>query len=289
MSSTFQFPKKRKTRVLVTGVMREVERRTKRVQPGSGLVAWWGTQRIGKSTTAGWLVRRVNAAYQQNPQHPDVFRAVHYEVGAIPKSAARPQKMAIRSLWHASVGTLDEGVYRRETPESLARLLVKGLAKRNIELICVDEAGLLSLSAIRGMVLVRDTAKNLDRTLSLVFIGMDDLPHKLDRHPQVSGRVHEWVNFDPHELDETEALLNSLGKPFKGLSLEDSDDRKVIEWIHDRFEGIPGDIVPFCRRLAPRLSRSGNPLTVQECQVAHQITLRDKKRSLKGARGQWTS
>lgn len=289
MASTFQFPKKRKTPILETGMMRSAERRTMEVQQGSALVAWWGTQRIGKSTTARWMVRRINSAYQEDAQHPDTFRAVHYEVGMIPRSASRPQKMAIRSLWHATVSSLDEGVYRQETPESLARLLVHELAKRNIELICVDEAGLLSLPAIRGMVLVRDTAKNLGRTLSLVFIGMDDLPQKLDRHPQVSGRVHDWVDFHAHELEETAALLASLGAPFQGLNLEDDDDREVIEWIHQRFEGIPGDIVPFCRRLAPRLKRSGDPLTVENCKVTHQITLRDKKRSLKGARGQWAS
>lgn len=288
MSSTFQFPKKQKTSVLVTGMMREAERRTLRVQQGSGLVAWWGTQRIGKTTTAGWLVRRINTAYHQNPKNPDAFRAQHYEVGAIPNSASRPQKMAIRSLWHATVGPLDEGIYRQQTPDSLARLLAKGLAKRKIELICVDEAGLLSLDAIRGMVLVRDTAKNLGHTLALVMIGMDDLPLKLDRHPQVSGRVHEWVNFDPHELEETAALLASLGSPFEGLSLKDDDDRVVIEWIHERHEGIPGKIVPFCRRLMPRLGGS-QELTVENCKVIHQITLRDKKRSLEGARGQWAS
>lgn len=289
MSSTFQFPKKQQPSIIESGTMREVKRRTLGVQPGSGIVAWWGTQRIGKSTTARWLVRRINAAYQENPNDPDAWRAVHYEVGEIPSSAGRPQKMAIRSLWHATLPSLDEGVYRRETPESLARLLVRGLAKRNIEMICVDEAGLLSLSAIRGMVLVRDTAKNFDRTLSLVFIGMDDLPLKLDRHPQVSGRVHDWIDFDPYELEETAALVASMGGPFQGLSLQNDDDREVIEWIHDRFDGIPGKVVPFCRRAGPRLAHLGWKLSVENCKAVHQITLRDKKRSLKGARGQWAS
>lgn len=289
MSSTFQFPKKQQPSTIESGMMREAEERTLRVQQESALVAWWGTQRIGKTTTARWFVRRINAAYEKNSKNPDAFRAVHYEVGQIPKSAARPQKKAIRSLWHATVGNLDEGLYRQGTPESLARLLVKGLAKRNIELVCVDEAGLLSLPAIRGMVLVRDTAKNLDRTFSLVFIGMDDLPQKLDRHPQVSGRVHDWINFDPHELEETAALLASMGAPFNGLSLQNDDDREVIEWIHNRFDGIPGKVVPFCRRAGPRLAQLGWKLSVENCKATHQITLRDKKRSLEGARRQWAS
>jgi AAA domain len=193
MEAVLEIPKRKTVEVVLTGQMRRAASRILAIHGGGGLVVVHGRSRLGKTTTANWITGGINDQY--NPDDPASFRALHYEVGEIPPWSGQEMKKGIRSLYHATIGRLDEGQYRQLPPEDLARQLVFGLRRHHLQMIFVDEAGCLSVDAIRGMVLVSDVAHLSNWPLTIVFVGMDDLPTKICDLPQLEKRVHEWLYF----------------------------------------------------------------------------------------------
>jgi|GEM_PF-6433639 len=263
--------------IVPTGLMREVVNRTSAIHPGIAL--WYGESRLGKSTTAKYMVDKIAEAY--DPNDPHAYRAVHYEVGQIASWTGNEQKKGIKSLYFATLGRLDEGVYRHDPPESLAAQIVLGLRRKNIRMICVDEAGTLSLEALRGMILVYDTAKNHQHPLSLVFIGMDDLPTKVKYLPQVENRIDEWCFFEAYGLAETGRLLSQLHSHFKKLDFNDPEQFAQVECMYEMFGGFPGLIVPFLKKLDRYQQLEPEKITVKYLRGLRLRTLLDKEHSIK--------
>jgi hypothetical protein len=244
-SSRFSFPTPIEEKIIETDFMREIMNRTMTMHPGNSL--WYGESRVGKTTAARHIVQTVNEAF--NPYNPYAFRAIHYEVGGIEQWSGNEQKKGLKSLYNAALGRIDEGLYRTDPAETVAEQLIFGLMRKNIQQIFVDEAGNLSLEAIRGMIMAYDSAKNLGHPLSLVFVGMDDLPTKVMKLPQVKGRIHEWCYFEPYSLKEVADLLAKLNSHFADSKLEKTKLSEQVECVYELCGGYPGLIIPFLRKL----------------------------------------
>jgi hypothetical protein len=255
-----RIPKPKRKNIVVTSMMKEMINRTLCVHPLSALVVWYGQARIGKTTTAMHMVNRLNEVFDEN--NPDTFRAIYYEVGPVLKGSGNEVKKGIRSLYQAGLNIqMDEGFYNRNPPEVIAGQLVHGLRRKRIQLVVIDEAGTLSADAIRGMNLVRDVAENEGWTLTLVFVGMDDLPHTMIKYPQLHKRIHEWCYFDHYDLDATWALLTKLHPYFETLDAKKKAHREQVEVVHELCAGLPGLIVPFVQQLDYRLSQADGEIT----------------------------
>ncbi len=280
MEALLEIPKREAIKIVPTGQMHRAARRLLSIHRALGVLH--GRSRLGKTTTAHWITGGINAQF--NPDDADSYRALHYEVGEITKWSGQEQKKGIRSLYHAALGRLDEGQYRQLPPEDLARQLVYGLRRKNIGLIFVDEAGCLSVDALRGMMLVSDVAQLSDWSLTIVFVGMDDLPVKICTLPQLEKRVHEWIYYEPYNLDETWALLKELHPHFKLLDGTKSAHREQVEFIHEEYGGVPGEIVPFIRRMNSRLDGSHGTVDVTLLKAIHLTMLRDKTRAIEDSK-----
>lgn len=279
----FQFAAPVEDIIIQTGMMLEMINRTSAVHPGHSL--WYGAARIGKTTTAQFMVQKIAEAY--DPQNPHAYRAVHYEVGGIEEWTGNEIKKAIKSLYYATLGKIDEGVYRHDPAESLATQLVHGLRRKNIQIVFVDEAGTLSLEAIRGMVLVGDIAKNMNHPLSLVFIGMDDLPTKVEQLPQVRERLVEWCYFEAYSLKETTKLLSRLHPHFAKLNPNNPTDYEQIEFVYEMFGGFPGLIAPFLKKLDRHQKEEREQINLKYLRAVHLRTLMDKEQSVNKSREQY--
>ena len=165
--------------------------------------------------------------------------------------------------------------------------MVYVLRRKHLQLAFIDEAGSLSLNAIRGMVLVSDVADNLDWTLNLIFVGMDDLPTKMCALPQIDKRIHEWIYYEPYSLDETWKLLAALHPHFEGLDSENESHREQVGFIHEAYGGIPGEIVPFIRRLNSRLDAHHNTVDLTLLRAVHLMLQVDKSRALEDSRSKY--
>lgn len=247
MSAIFEYPELVKPVVVETGMMKSATKRMLAVHHLGGLCVWSGRAGMGKTTTAQHMVKCTEESY--DPDNPRAFRVVHYQAGS--KNPTKSEaKHGIRSLYYGVGCSLDEGVYRTHLPEELAAELVHFLKKMNIQIVFVDEAGCLPLDAIRGMVLVSDTARLKGLTLTIVLIGMDNLPTKVKRSPQIDRRIYEWCYFKPCTLEETYKFLAALHPYFAGLSLMNESHREQISYVHEACKGMPGSLVPFVSRFS---------------------------------------
>jgi hypothetical protein len=253
MTNDLALPVQRGRKVVVeTGMMREIHLLTLNVHHDGGIVVYTGPSRIGKTTTARDLEERINTAY--DPRDPGCFRARYLYVGGDHRRPhQRNMKRGIKSLYWSVVGPIDDKTYWRLPEEVLAELVIAGLQKRRIQMMFVDEAGTLSADEIRGMVSVWDTAENVGWPLTLVLIGMDDLPKKIEKYEQVKNRVAQWCYFEPYDLDDTWTLLAALSPYFAALDARRSDAREQVELVHQEYEGIIGRMLPFLRRLSARI------------------------------------
>ncbi|MFL6283679.1 MAG: hypothetical protein ACJ74Q_11120 [Pyrinomonadaceae bacterium] len=259
--------------------MRQIVKRTLAVHVLGALVVWYGESRMGKTTTAQYMVREILAAYEES--NPNAFRAKYYEAGEITSHYGNEMKRGIKSLYFAALGTpLDDGIYQRDPPEAIASLLVHELRRRNLQIIFIDEAGCLSLGAIWGMVLVRDVAKSLEWNLTLVFIGMDDLPQKMTRLAKLEGRVHEWCYFEEYNLKETWKLLAQLHPHFASLDFNNEEHQEQIKFLYKTYGGLPGQLVPFIQRMIYRLQEHRGEINLTFLRAVHLLTARDKQQMI---------
>lgn len=273
----FSFAVPDKKIIVPTGMMLEMINRTSAVHPGNTI--WYGESRLGKTTTAQYMVQKIEEAY--NPQNPHAYRTVHYEAGKVEEWTGNGMKKGIKSLYYATLGRIDEGVYRHDPPEALAAQLVYGLRRKNIQIVFVDEAGVLSLEAIRGIVLAGDVARNMNYPLSLVFIGMDDLPTKVQHLPQVDKRFVEWCYFEAYSLEEMAKFLAQIHPHFAKLNLKKPAHYEHVECLYDMFGGFPGLILPFLKKLDRYQREEKEEITVKYLRAIHLRTLTEKEQSVK--------
>ena len=257
MSSPLSFPVPRKKVRILTGMMKYASKLTLEAHYNGGLVMWSSGVGRGKTWCAEWMVEELNAQY--DPLNPDAFRLKHYEIGRIAKWAGREEKIALRSLYHATIGPMDEGVYRTFPLESIAEIIVHGLRRIGYQMIFVDEAGRLSLNALDALVLVSDTAGIMKWPLTFVIIGMDDLPVKIKLNERIYSRVHQKVCFEPYKPHETWDLLAALDPYFAKLDRKKSEFKEQVALVHELTGGNPRAITSFVGRFIGM--RQGHPDT----------------------------
>jgi hypothetical protein len=284
-NSIFEYPDPVRTTVIETGMMRWAIKRTFAVHHLGGFCMWSGRAGMGKTTTAQQMAKLIEEAY--DPENPKAFRAVHYEAGSVQDWSKHEAKRGIRSLYCGVGCSLDEGTYRSYLPEELATDLVHFLIKTNTQFIFADEAGCLSLNTIRGMVTVSDTAKLKGWTLTIVLIGMDNLPTMLTRNAQVERRVYEWIYFKPCTVNETHKLLTTVHPYFAALDLKDKKHLRQVRYIHDACKGMPGSVTLFASRFRNLFEEfpGEDPMTL--IQAAHIEPLYDKNRSINDSRSNY--
>ncbi len=228
-------------RVHETPVMECIMERTMAVHSFGGLVAWSGKSGSGKTTTARLMVSRIGEASEHSAHG---FTAVHYEVGPLVSNDDRVMSLAVKSLYGAAIGRPPEHRFRTATPDAIALSLVQALRSRNIRMIFVDEAGLLSAAAVRGIVLAIDTAENESWPLTVVMIGMDELPRTLEKVPQTERRVRDWCFFKALGADEIERLVLTVWPQIGESIAPDSSLQQLVRCMMHRFGDVPGKIVP---------------------------------------------
>ncbi|MGI8545151.1 MAG: AAA family ATPase [Aridibacter sp.] len=283
--SNLTYPKKIKKKIIVTPQMKRIQNGILSCHNGNPLLVISGSSRLGKTSTAMQMTQELNNMY--DPDNPDAFRALHYEVGEIASWSGQEQKKGIRSLYHAAIGRLDEAIYRESPPEDLAKQLVYGLQRKRIEMIFIDEAGNISSAAIRGMVLVRDVAEILGHHLTLVFIGMDDLPVKLCSVPQIEKRIHRWFFFKEYTVNELYILLKELHPHFAEMDPQKISHWEQVEFIHEKFGGVPGEVLPFIEQVDYRAKQVQRVIDYKLLVTTYKSLQMPKQAALSGSR-EWT-
>ena len=233
--------------IVPTGLMHEFENRLQAILHLHGFMVVYGLSGAGKTTSARWTTNRINAAF--NADNPHAFRAAMYEAAKNPGVAGG--KRALRTMYQEIAGyPLDDAIYRKGDTETIARELLQVITRKRLGVIAVDEAGLASVDAVSAFALLLDCATAAGYNLTVVLVGMDDLPLKMDSktRPQLFRRVHDWFNFKHYELEDTHELLQGLHEHFAGLDSNCREHLEQIAVVHEITNGLPGLIMQFLAR-----------------------------------------
>jgi type II secretory pathway predicted ATPase ExeA len=145
---------------------------------------------------------------------------------------------------------MDAGSYRDGDVEALAEEVLYIIKRKRLGLICVDEAGLMTVDGISALALVLDMAKQQNYHLTIILIGMDNLPLKMDERtrPQLYRRVHQWCNFKDYDIEDSYNLISGLHPHFNSLDRTIPDQWDQVRIVHELTGGLPGLIVQFLAR-----------------------------------------
>lgn len=274
---TFVLPSRDDMVLVETDLMRQITRRTLTAHPRGGFVVWSGPSRNGKSVTARWLVEGLNAMSESDPL---AFKAVHFEVAKStrcnqPRDEAR---RAVQRVWLATIGKMMEGRYRAPA-EELARELTHALQARRLELILVDEAGGLSLDELRGLMTLINVAANEHHRLTIVLIGMDELPNMVERLDQIRERVVEVCYFAPYSAEDCMVFLKAMLPYFAAAKASDLVAKAEADFIIGLSEGLPGRLAAYCTRVRGMLIDRGEEITMENLRMVNMLKEVDMKRA----------
>lgn len=172
-----------------------LDRVQKRDRDLPGMACFYGPSGFGKTTAAAWNANRMRAYWVQV------------------KSAWTTKKLCTSILE-------DVGIVPRRTIADQVDQISDELAKSGRPLL-IDEADyLVSRSMIE---IVRDIYESSKATI--VLIGEEALPQKLQRWERVHGRMLEWVAAQPADLPEVGILA---GIRCKGIALEEDLQQLIL-------------------------------------------------------------
>jgi len=141
----------------------------------------WGASGFGKSTAVAWLANQLGGLYVRAGSlwSPNwLLRAIMQEMGAQPMPSNRP----------------------------MVEYIVRVLAERGRPLF-IDEADYLT-NDHRLLDILRDL-HDLTST-PLILIGMGDFKRRVLHKEQLAGRVAQWVEFQPADLDDARLLAENV-------------------------------------------------------------------------------
>jgi hypothetical protein len=279
MSIEINYPEPPPKVIVETPFMIEVTDGVMRNQLVGNMSCWYGNSGIGKTTMAELLEMKINEAFSRNQTNPNAFRAKHYQVGENSEGGSE-QKQGIKAVYVAMEITLSDGEYRFRQTHELADDAVEIARRKRMKIFFVDEAGNLSTNAIRGIVTIRDRSVKLGWPISFIFIGMDDLPQKLDTLPQIRRRVHPWVYFEQYSFDETWDLLSKLHPYFSTLDRGEKEHVEQVNFVYETFGGYPGSIVPFLIDLDSAMKACQGEVDVRFLRSVHYLMTDPKDKML---------
>jgi hypothetical protein len=284
MTSMISFPSRQEDRCIETGLVRKTIRQTMEAHPDRGLIVWTGPSRIGKTTTAKEMVKAIEDA--DTPDNPNAFRPFYFEVSGNANGNKPASAMGgIRSLHFAAVGPIHRR-FRGNPAEDMARRVTHELAARRIEMVFIDEAGTLDIEEIRGLTVVLNEARSIGHRLSIVLIGMDELPATIHKLPQVKNRVVHWCYFKPYCKEEVGDLLYALSDSMKRLDKDSQEFAEITELVFARYAGIVGSMKPVIRFLDQRLGARAEAPCPDAVQSAIDHLDEPRQRALNGMK-QW--
>lgn len=166
--------------------------------PGMGLV--WGETGFGKSTAVAWLATR---------QHGVYVRAL---------ATTTPSSMC-ESICR------EIGIARRATNVGTIEVIVEKLAETNRPLF-IDEADYVvdQKKLVETLRDIHDLS-----SVPVILIGMASIRRAISGRQQLSGRISQWVEFQPSTLDDTRMLATQLAE------VEVSDD--LVQRLHESTRG----------------------------------------------------
>jgi hypothetical protein len=288
--STFTYPKVQDQAIFESSMMQRAESETTDAYVAGLCTLWAGSSGVGKTTTAEWMRDRINRAYV--PENPDAFRARYLEVAQNHGRLTEPVR-ALKSVYRAVAGhSIDPGTVRGAPLDQIAQVVAKVICDQRVGMLFVDEAQRLGNDAVEAILTVynlcgaRVTGRKRHQ-LTVVFIGMGNLPTRIRQRPQISRRIGKWVNFKAMNLEDTWDFLATVNAHFAALDRASVDAEAQVRFVHEVSGGHPGAIGPLILVAERTAGKLGRPLDEAVLRMAFQIDQRSMRQISEAEKHGW--
>lgn len=276
----YSFAPRPVTTVVETGMMRYTSNIVANVHSTRGqFVVVTGTSGVGKTTTAQRIRDDINAAFAQDPDNVDAYGARYYST-----TDHRVSKRKDVSLLgqRRLLAEFAQEVLQLAVPTDIRTLdiakwmncIILGLRQQAIQIVFIDEAGYLPPAALDCLAALVNKAASTEyqHPLTIVLLGMHDLPGNVRALPNLERRVADWVSFEPCGEEEVQQVLAPLNPFFAELDLSSEDGQSVMTFLRSAEVsggGMLGLIVPLAERAVAHARHRKVPMSLLQLRVAH--------------------
>jgi hypothetical protein len=153
-----------------------------------------GPSGVGKSTSVRRVIedcRRAESERLLNDLDHSPIEIIYYEA-----SVAKGMKTALVDMHQSVLGSGVSVGNKFRTPQTLRDQIVDELIRRNIRLVCVDEAQFINSANLDLLRQVPDAARYRGHAMSLVLVGTEKLRDSLVAIGQMGQRFSGEVKFE---------------------------------------------------------------------------------------------
>lgn len=249
-----------------------------------------GPAGAGKTVTGLHLTDRINTAHIAGA--PNGFAAAYYVASdwRKPMNALMLQRLLYsefaQQVLHLTVPKDMRTVNVAVTKEAIAI----GLRLRNIQTVFIDEAGHIPPSGLDHLLtLINEVATRERHPLTIVLVGMDDLPLNTQVLPQVRRRVNT-VYFTPYDAATALQILQAVHSFFKTVDLKTPQGAELMEFLLSPSVsrgGLIGYMVPLVERAAAMAPVMSMPFGLRLLRLAHATAETESANAQAAAKRAW--
>ena len=287
------YPEPRRPRIVITPEMESAFHRVTLCHRGPGqMVAVVGPAGAGKTTAMRLLSRQMEEDCAASV--PNAWRTSYY-VSADLTNAHRVtlERHVLAQMLSDGLGLSVEKDLRRSRPEDLRQKILLALRQRNVQMVFIDEAGLIPSLGLNALAnLVNAAEVSFGWPLTIVLVGMNNLPLTIRELPQVERRVADTIFFQPYGPEDALVALAQIEQYFASLELATEEGRAVMEFLTSpevSSGGMLGIMIHLVLRTTDHCQRDGRPFCLRELRMVHHLSARDRNRAIEQAKNGWRS
>lgn len=227
-----------------------------------------GARGAGKTYSVRWLINEIQAAeVERSLSEPgyEPREVLYYEA-----SRATGTKTALIDLYEVIFGYVSKAASRFHTARSLVEQIAAEMQRRNIALICVDEAQMIDAANLDLLRQVPDVARGMEHSVGLILVGSEELRDSLARIKQLGQRFSGEVRFPRIDRSQIAPLLPAFHPHLGPLKAK----LKAKEWNrleNEFFTAVNGNfrrLVTLLRNANALALRLSSPVDARVLQLA---------------------
>lgn len=286
-----KFPERTAPIVALTPKMLDAQDRLFAVhKPRGQFLVLTGPAGAGKTVAALHLADRINTAHAGGALNS--FAAAYYVASdwRKPTNSLMLQRMVFLEFAQQVLRLTVPKDTRSVNLPVLKDSIAAGLRLRNIQTVFIDEAGHIPPSGLDHLLaLINNVATGERHPLTIVLVGMDDLPLNTQVLPQVSRRV-TTVYFTPYDAATVLPILQVVHPFFKTVNLKTTEGAELMEFLLSPSVsrgGLIGYIVPLVEQAAAMAPAMSMPFGLRLLRVAHATAVNASTTAQAAAKRAW--